>query len=409
MKYLILLLIVLLPVLAWGQAELTPENQWYKPDPTKQGRIYYNPENKMKVITGDTLSATVEPTFTLQKWGKLDSPALFRIQQFDGSLDSNRMTGDSLFLFKGDQRQVIYPLADGLEWTILLKKKPVSPVLSFDIVTSNLTFSSMGKVTQWEIDNKAVRPDSLIDAYTFYHKSKSWNDYGTGQAGIIYRPKAWDSNNDTVWCTLNIDTVTGLFSLTLPTTFWNNAIYPVIVDPTFGYTDIGGLSNEVEEKIHGGVTSPDSNGTLDSMAVYLKDQETDHEVKCAVYLVRDSSASPKVTALIDSSLPVSVGSGGDGWYFFVLDINATVFSDSIYAIVVIADSEEGSMKIVFQIGAKYQPWAHEASQAYNDVWENPWEEMSSSAQFDEWPVSIYAFYTTAAPAAAGQVIIIQTE
>ncbi len=212
-------------------------HEWYRPDSTKMGRVCYHPDRMMKVVAGDTLSEKVQPYFTLEKWGDLDSPATpsawFRIRQFNTDPDSNRIGGDSVIIYNGYQEQAIYTLDDGLEWTIFLRQKPVSNVLSYQIFTSNLEFLYQPK---W------VETDSVKGSYAVYHATKANNKYKTGKVFHIYRPKAWDANGDTVWCDLNIDTVNGTLSIALPPDFWNNAVYPVIVDPTFGYDEIGGNS-----------------------------------------------------------------------------------------------------------------------------------------------------------------------
>ena len=62
-------------------------------------------------------------------------------------------------------------------------------------------------------------------------------DYKSGKAFHIYRPKIFDSNDNWVWADLHIEGE--IATITIPQDFLDNAQYPVIVDPTIGYTVIG--------------------------------------------------------------------------------------------------------------------------------------------------------------------------
>lgn len=65
-------------------------------------------------------------------------------------------------------------------------------------------------------------------------------EYKTGKAFHIYRPKAIDANGVEQWCSLDIKD--GILTVIIPQNFLNKALYPVIVDPTFGYTSAGASS-----------------------------------------------------------------------------------------------------------------------------------------------------------------------
>lgn len=216
---------------------------WLKPNRSVQGRVFCNFNRQMKIVTGDTLSDRVRPYFTMEKWGDLDNPATLsawlRIRQFNTDPDSVRIDGDSIFVFGDFQSQAIYTLDDGLEWTIFLRQKPISNALSYQIFSSNLSFLYQGELTRKEIERNANRPDSVVGSYAVYHSSRAHNEYKTGKVFHIYRPEAWDANGDTVWCDLNIDTINGILSLTLPIDFWDNASYPIVIDPHFGYDTMG--------------------------------------------------------------------------------------------------------------------------------------------------------------------------
>lgn len=269
--------------IVWGQL-------WLKPDKATQGRIYCDLDRQIKVVAGDTLSDKVQPYFTVEKWGNSDDPAWLRIRQCDTDPDSIRKEGNSICIFDGFQKQAIYPLGDGLEWTILLQQKPYSNVLAYPFFCSNLVFRHQGELTPDEIARGARRPDSVVGSYAVYHKSRVHGEYKTGKAFHIYRPKAWDIDGDTVWCDLDIDTKNGTLSLTMPIDFWDKASYPVVIDPHFGYDTMGASeigvganwtyaallasdhymasSGDNVDSLYSAVRSPGASGYSMAMAIY---------------------------------------------------------------------------------------------------------------------------------------------
>ncbi len=65
----------------------------------------------------------------------------------------------------------------------------------------------------------------------------------TGKAFHIYRPLVIDANNDTIWGELNIEN--SVMSVSVNQDWLNNAVYPVRVDPGFGFAGIGGTSGNL--------------------------------------------------------------------------------------------------------------------------------------------------------------------
>ncbi|MHA2086073.1 MAG: hypothetical protein ACXABD_20200, partial [Candidatus Thorarchaeota archaeon] len=55
----------------------------------------------------------------------------------------------------------------------------------------------------------------------------------------IYRPHVVDSAGKETWADLHVDVDAGILEITVPQQFLNRAVYPVLVDPTLGYTTIG--------------------------------------------------------------------------------------------------------------------------------------------------------------------------
>lgn len=287
---------------------------WLKPDGSTQGRVCCNLSRQIKIVAGDTLSDKIQPYFTMEKWGDLDNPAWLRIRQFNTDPDSVRIEGDSIFIFDSFQSQAIYTLDDGLEWTIFLRQKPKSNALSYQIFGSNLSVFYQGELTRKEIERNANRPDSVVGSYAVYHSSRAHNEYKTGKVFHIYCPKAWDANGDTVWCDLNIDTINGILSLTLPVDFWDNGSYPIVIDPHFGYNTMGASEVGVTpswtyasletgdyytastgdnvDSLFVGIKSPNPSGDSMAMAIY----DIDEGAPCSKIMESDRFAASNTKA-----------------------------------------------------------------------------------------------------------------
>jgi len=159
----------------------------------------------------------------------------------------------------------------GFEFEVELDAKPESNVIKFSVQSKGFDFFYQPELTdeqvlpQWEARQKSkkkrkatkadlyalkreARPENVVGSYAVYHETNRNNivggkEYKSGKAFHIYRPWAEDASGVRVWCKLNVDKQAGGMTVTVPQQFLNTAQYPVIVDPTFGYTSVG-ASNE---------------------------------------------------------------------------------------------------------------------------------------------------------------------
>ncbi len=137
----------------------------------------------------------------------------------------------------------------GLEWEIILNNKPDSQILTYPIETKGLKFNKQELHLLLPHCPMDEIEDSVINSYAVYHATKRNNvtkadgtqeHYMAGKAFHIYRPKAWDSNDDTVWCDMDIKA--GTISIILPADFREYAVYPVVIDPNIGVSTLGGTN-----------------------------------------------------------------------------------------------------------------------------------------------------------------------
>ena len=121
----------------------------------------------------------------------------------------------------------------GIEFNLTLDKKPITNVFLFPIATQNLSFYYQPALTPEEIAKGEVRSDNVTGSYAVYHTSKRHNEYKTGKAFHIYRPKAIDDNGDWIWGNMSIGN--GNLTIELNQDWLDKAKYPVILDPIIGY------------------------------------------------------------------------------------------------------------------------------------------------------------------------------
>lgn len=249
MRYLVFSIIFLFlgsPI--WGQ-------RWECPDSSEMIRRNDNSGHRMRTQVGQRKGQD-DVNLTFLNWPGLPDSTIFNIQ-IDISPNLIEFIGDTTLIgndaFEG---RVYFKGGNELEWDVTFHSRPNKNSWSFPLIHQGLEFLYQPELTQKEIDHGAFRPDSVIGSYAVYHASKSWNEYKTGKAFHIYRPKAWDAFGDTVWCDLEIDDQNNEMRLTLDRAWLRNATYPVTVDPTFGYTTAGGSEVGVNNTWSYGVRYP---------------------------------------------------------------------------------------------------------------------------------------------------------
>jgi len=187
-----------------------------------------------------------------------------------------------------DGNDVSFPQNElgGFEFEIILKEKPVTNKIIFNIQTQGLRFSYQPPLTQQEIDNGSIGPENVVGSYAVYHATRTnihaskadAEKYKTGKAFHIYRPHLVDALGAEAWADLNISN--SVLTITIPQQFLDEAKYPVTIDPEFGYHSIGALW---EDYANGGNRDrsgtawvmPAGGGTGNTIYVYLKDDPLD--------------------------------------------------------------------------------------------------------------------------------------
>jgi hypothetical protein len=283
------------------------------------------------VYIGDPNDNEFHPRITLNRWdGECFLKLLFdddKITVKTCKLEQNKVKWETpVFDF------VYFPIEEGLEFEIILKTKPSVNTFTLPFQSRNLLFYFQPPLTQRfkpedciELsetfarlkDGREIRrPENVVGSYAVYHATRtnvhrSQTDaekYKTGKAFHIYRPMAKDSVGNYVWCDLNIEEAKGLLNIIIPQEFLDKAVYPITVDPTFGYTTKGGTEyGNPATYSDGSVFSCPEAGTGSSITMYLK-QYGGLTPNLAFLIYRHSDS-----ALVKETEEWTVTSGWDGW------------------------------------------------------------------------------------------------
>lgn len=163
------------------------------------------------------------------------------------------------------------PPKRGFEFEVILNEKPASNVYPMSIKTKGLEFwRQEGPTYQEKATEFASCDPDVVGSYAVYHaEGKKDNEYQTGKAFHIYRPIANDADGWHVFCEIDIDEQNELLNITIPQDFIDNATYPIVIDPTFGYTSAGASTVTIVSRIHANQYTPPAVMNITSISAYL--------------------------------------------------------------------------------------------------------------------------------------------
>ena len=163
------------------------------------------------------------------------------------------------------------PDRKGFEFEVTLQQKPDSNIYPMSIKTKGLVFHKQDGPSYEERANEFASCDPDVPgSYAVYHAEyKENNEYQTGKAFHIYRPIAHDANNWHVFCDMDIDTNNEILNITIPQDFLDSAVYPITIDPTFGYTSAGATNTSIIDNIAGSTFASPDVFIVDDIVAYL--------------------------------------------------------------------------------------------------------------------------------------------
>jgi parallel beta-helix repeat protein len=207
----------------------------------------------------------------------------------------------------------------GVEFDVILKEKPESNVFEFPIETKGLKFYYQPPLhpehPTWadeDNDGKAdnFRSENVVGSYAVYHQTqdKSFKTeeeaekFKVGKAFHIYRPKVTDAKGNETWGELNIDEKERALTITIDQNWLNKAVYPVNIDPNFGYETAGSSSMGIYQYINThGDTYTGADGVGKSMTANCSSTSgLDRNLALALY---------NGTALVENTVMIPVPNG----------------------------------------------------------------------------------------------------
>lgn len=264
-----------------------------------------------------------------------DGNGLFRV--FMPEIDTSFSRGNEVILSaKGGWHHRFYNITNNkLEWEIVLEGPPASNCISYQIETEKLGFYYQDPDTF-----EAHRADwhfaaDIPGSYAVYCRDKK---VGSGKAFHIYRPRAWDFCGDSAWCDIYIDTLANRLSITLPCGFKENAVYPITIDPVFGYTEHGatGIHLDLQNYRHQvNYQDPqDADGSM--LKAYICGYRTSSSAACTATVVVYSYDSTLANcARVATSGKIAItkfATGPDSAVWFSAPISGTLENNEEYIV-----------------------------------------------------------------------------
>lgn len=164
-------------------------------------------------------------------------------------------------------------------------------------------FAHLSTVRQ--LENEISKYEALSAPELKYNKT-----YETGKAFHIPRPKLIDANGNEAYVEdFTIDRENALMTIKYPKKFMDEATYPVVVDPTFGYTSIGGTGGtSSSDRVVGTIGNPGESGTMTSVSYYSQNNsDGNNDTKGLLLLGSDFST-------VEYGDEISVNSSTAQWW-----------------------------------------------------------------------------------------------
>lgn len=288
-------------------------------------------KDRISIEIGDSKKPDFKPQFKLMRW---DNEVNFSIRAEEHPDAVVETEGEKIKYITPDYEVHQYEKPEagedgGFEFEWVLNSKPASNILSTTIQSKGLDFFYQPELTDKEIEQGLFRPENVVGSYAVYHSTKGgMNDsrgmeYKTGKFCHIYRPKAIDADNKETWCDLNISD--GILTVTVPEKFLDEAVYPVVVDPVFGYASAGATGWSIENVFVSTQFNLPNNGTITKITARGVSSTVDKNSTAGVY---NSSGD-----LITNGTTVEVSmtqASGEIWRDYTMLISPTTPSGNYF-------------------------------------------------------------------------------
>lgn len=275
---------------------------------------------------------------------------------------------------------------DFYQFNLTLIKPPASNTISILIESTGLEFIYQPPLDEiFKADGKRFdfvnathgmlkgeivfyRPENVVGSFAVYTTAQIKN--GTGKLYHIYRPLVIDAKGLTIWGKLNVTKT--LLSIEIDQRFLSEANYPVVVDPSFGYSSAGASTyTAYASSAYGYYCALSEAGTTTTMSTYAK--------------VSSGTANSMVAIYSSGTLKA---------YSNVVQITTTAAWRSYTIAVALA---AGNYYLTYQSSANSLMYCDNAPSNLMYAFSNTYGSFPSSVTWGEYDwlySSIYANYTT---------------
>src|SRR3990167_851680 len=314
-----------------------------------------NVEDKLDIEIGDITNInSFRPKFKIKRW---DDEVNFSLH-FDVATPGKEdvlYKGEKIVWAKNNYRVIFYDKPDasdkgGFEFEIEIPNKPSVNSLVLPITTKGLKFYKQPPLPQYLLDRGWYMPENVINSYAVYHETKKdyiegQKNYGTGKAFHIYRPKVTDNLGTWVWIDIDIDALAGTLTLTIPQSFLDAAIYPIVIDPTFGYETAGSFAGNTENLYITGGGTPTEAGTVSKLTARLESTSGSKNYKGGIH----NNSLAKLTNGETSVVSVSTVN----WYDLPFPVQPSVTASNFYYLGILSEAGVGNGNIYIDNAGDY--------------------------------------------------------
>lgn len=350
---------------------------------------------------GDITDASrFQPRWLVRRWLDDANFGLDLPQNFLGGGDNVTHDGEAIVWTRSNVTARFFDWANdpddiegngSYEWEIIFANPLPTNSITLPIRRKNIELLYQPPLTAQEIADGVVRPPRVEGSYAVYSSTKQGKnpgdpiDYQVGKIGHLYRPLVRDNAGRTTWATFNTDAqTTGTLTITIDPAWLAAAVYPVTIDPTFGYTTAGASSDGTSTTLAWAVRK----GALQYTGV-----TGDVVTKLWAYTVKSWGSPTGQLALYDvtSNVPVNLITSGTftppasaGWAGPTISQSLT--NGTVYTVAHANATSSNNYNKYYDTGAVFDSSRCTIS---GNAFANPWGTETTGTQL--W--SIYATYT----------------
>ena len=230
-----------------------------------------------RVVIGDENASYFRPHIRLDRWNEEGSLA-FGLETTERILPS--FDGQKVMWTNGDEQHVfsILPAGDGMEYggveyELHLGSPPKTSTISFPMSVVGLALFAQPPLTPFERARGNFRPDNIVGSIAAYHATRgvlhseagAADKYKTGKAFHLHRPLAIDALGNRHWLAWQQKAT----ELAIVVDAWLlDATYPVLIDPTIGYTTLGASYDNTDNYALANPVSTASSGDANPGTAY---------------------------------------------------------------------------------------------------------------------------------------------